>query len=260
MKAVKITKKVIRKKANASALLERDHTPETLVQEELKAVPKEKKKKVKVASSGDSRFYVVIGVVVILFIALILVILFLKGRTPVTLDDYHDLNLQGKLDPEDGYVYNGFSFVKVRNTRYTRLKRENTGQSYHVEVRYGPRDIEEVPISGDYLSLLTFNNTFVTFDPAGKDFSHVALAAADLSMNMVRVFNMTPFAACTKNETAACVGRPIVHCGGSAPTIFIKEDPIPAVVAKGRCITIQGTDFDLVKAANRLLMAWYGIM
>ncbi len=258
MKPAKKTKKVTRTKA--PALLEQDHTPETLVQDELKEAPKEKKKKVLVAAAGDRNFYLIVSIVAFLFIALLLAVLFLKDKTPVTLDDYHDLNLRGKLDPDEGYTYNGFSFVKVRDTWYTRLKRENTNQSYHLEVRYGPRDIEEVQLTGDYTYLLTFNTTFITFDPTGKDFPHVALAAADISTNLVRVFNTTPFAACSKNETAVCANRPIVQCKQGTPVIFIREDPVPAVVAKGTCITVQGSGFDLVKAANRLLFAWYGIM
>lgn len=258
MKPAKKTKKVTRTKA--PALLEQDHTPETFVQDELKGAPKEKKKKVLVAAAGDRTFYLIVGAVVVIITVFILAGMFLKDRTPVTLDDYHDLNLRGKLDPEEGYIYNGFSFVKVRDTWYTRLKRENTGQPYHIEVRYGPRDIEDVPLTGDYTYLLTFNTTFITFDPTGKDFPHVALAAADISTNLARVFNITPFAACSKNETAVCASRPIVQCKQGTPVIFIREDPVPAVVAKGTCITVQGSGFDLVKAANRLLFAWYGIM
>ncbi len=255
-------KHVSRKRVSAVSVRspKKDTTLHTLVQDQLRDdQPLPIKKKV-VHVSGDKSFYIITAVVVVLFIALILTVTMLKKSSPVTLDDYHDLNLQGKLDPEEGYLYNGFSFVKVKDTWYTRLKRQNSSQVYHVEVRYGPRDVESVPLHGDYNYLLTFNSTFITFDPIGKDFPHVALAAADLSTNLVKVFNLTPYAACTKNETKACTDRPIVGCTQGVPVIFLKEDPTPAVTVTGTCITVQGTGFDLVKAANRLLLAWYEVM
>lgn len=259
MKTTKVKKHVIRKKSASAGM--RDDLDETLVQSELKDAPlrREKKRKLRQLASHKTLYYL-IAVVVLFFIGLLVALFFMKQPVPLSIDDYHEMNLNGELDPEDGYLYNGFSFVKVRGSWFTRLQRKDTNESYHLEVRYGPRDVEEIPLSGDYAYLLTFNSTFITFDPAGKDFPHVALAAADLSTNLVRVFATTPVAACTQPDEKACANRQIITCTQGIPAIFIKEDPVPAVIAEGTCITVQGEDFDLVKAANRLLLAWYGIM
>lgn len=259
---MKAKKHIIRKKP---VLLAREKTAgddaETFVQAELKDVPARREKKRKLLQLASQKtFYYGVALIVLFFIGLLLVLFFFRKPVPLSIDDYHAMNLNGELDPKEGYIYNGFSFVKVRGSWFTRLQRKNTNESYHLEVRYGPRDVEEIPLSGDYAYLLTFNSTFITFDPTGKDFPHVALAAADLSTNLVRVFNTTPVAACTLPDEKACANRPIITCTQGVPTIFIKEDPVPAVTAQGTCITVQGEDFDLVKSANRLLLAWYGIM
>ena len=232
---------------------------ETLVQEELKPTKEPAPQKKLFFGKSDRSLYVVVGFLVIAF-ALFLLILFLKKPTEYSLDDYHDLNLAGELSVEVGYVYNSFSFVKVRGTWYTRFKRENNDQVYNVETRYSPREVEAIPITGDYNYLLSFQDTYITFNPNGKDFPHVALAAADMSLNMVRIFDITPHAACTEPHEKACANREIIECKQGVPVIYIKEDPEPGVSVDGTCLTIQGTGFDLVKAANRLLFAWYGIM
>ncbi len=257
---MKTTKKRIRKKAVSRPQPSGD---ETFVQEELRepVALREKKRKILRLASRKTLTYGAV-LIAVFFLVLLVAIFFMEkpGPLPVTIDEYHDINLRGELDPKDGYLYNGFSFVKVRNTWYTRLKRENSTETYQLELRYGPRDVEEIPLTGDYLYHLSFNSTFITFDPQGKDFPHIALAAADLSTNLVRVFNITPHAACTQSDDKACLNRPLIQCTQGIPSIFIKEDPLSGVTAEGTCITLQGEGFNLVKAANRLLLAWYGIM
>jgi hypothetical protein len=232
---------------------------ETLVVDELKPEKKQGPPEKLFFGKSDRSLYVVIAFVALILLGFVIV-LYLQKPEILSLDDYHDLNLKGDLDEEEGYLYNGFSFVKVRGTWYTRFKREEGGQIYNVETRYGPREVEEIPLVGDYNYLLTFNDTFITFNPNGKDFPHIALAAADMSLNLVRVFNITPHAACTEPHEKACKHREIMTCKQGVSVIYIKEDPKPAVSVEGTCITIQGTEFDLVKSANRLLFAWYGIM
>ncbi|PIY60599.1 hypothetical protein COY95_00945, partial [Candidatus Woesearchaeota archaeon CG_4_10_14_0_8_um_filter_47_5] len=58
-----------------------------------------------------------------------------------------------------------------------------------------------------------------------------------------------------------CETRPTVTCADrDVPVIYLKKDVYPKVIMDQNCITIQGNGEDLVKATDRLLFQWYGIM
>jgi|SRR3989344_3095170 len=213
--------------------------------------------------SEPKRLYIIVGVIILIFALLFGLRFVLKQPLKISsLDDLHDLNFQGKLDPDQGYIHDGFSFVKYGGTWHTRFLRMANNQTYQVELRYGPRDIGDIPLRGDYeLIPRQFNSTFVTFDPAGDNLSHVALAAADVSGNLAGVLQVYPFAACTKNETRGCRDRPVVRCGApGVPVIYLKETAVASIEQQGTCLIIAGQELDLVKAVDRWLLAMYGMM
>ena len=89
----------------------------------------------------------------------------------------------------------------------------------------------------------------------------MALAASDLSQNLMGVLNIAPYAACSKNETGACKSRPIVDgCKTNFPAIYIKISNTTKITAKGSCVLIEGNGFGLIRAVDRLLLAFFGIM
>lgn len=212
--------------------------------------------------SDAKHLYVIIGVIIIIF-ALIMFGARLANRTPavMSIDDLHELNFKGKLDKDQGYLYNGFSFVKFRSNWFTRFLRQEDGQTYAVELRYGPRDVGDVPIIGDYNFIpANYNSTYITFDPLGNNLSHVALAAADLSSNLAGILQIYPYAACTRNETRGCIRRPIVSCGSGLPIIYLKETPVASIEQRDTCLIISGQELDLIKAVDRWLLTVYGMM
>ena len=55
--------------------------------------------------------------------------------------------------------------------------------------------------------------------------------------------------------------RPIVTCEDrETAVIFLRVAENPQVILSGNCMTLEGTDEELVMAAERVLYAWYGIM
>jgi hypothetical protein len=179
---------------------------------------------------------------------------------PPTIDQLHEQNLQGKLDEELGYIYNGFSFVKNDDFWHTQIKDGN--RLYTLTLRYGPNEVEDIPLGGP------LNDTFfadkevlIAFDPTREKQKYVGLAAAELSLSLSTAINKQPVAACTKNETLACNERPIVTCEDATRAVIFLDEREPAgVFFEGACIRVQGVGFDLLKAENRLLYQWYGIM
>ncbi len=157
------------------------------------------------------------------------------------------------------YTYNGFKFVKIAGLWHTQWQQDN--RIYNVHLRYGPRESEDIPY---YEEGLSFNNTgkiYITFDPTGSSLAYVALAGTEMSLSLSNTFNITPIAACYRNETEACSTRPIITCDNTDDAvIYIKEAQQPLITTKNNCLIIEGDKEDLVRAADKVLWIWYGII
>ena len=209
-------------------------------------------------------------VLIFLILGLILIIAaffsfrFFMQELPETLDEYHLLNLKGKLDPDLGYLYNDvYSFIFFDDLWYTQLKSPGGTRLYNMALRYGPRDLEDIRINGK-LDLDLFNDAvdyYVTFNPVGNDFSHVALAVGDFNTHMTNIFFKSPIPACDRNETADCSVLPIITCDNTDKVVlYVKEANETNVYYDDNCIVIEGSGFELVKGVDRVLLNLYDIM
>ena len=212
---------------------------------------------------SDKVMLIAIGVLVILFFSIFIIKIFFKEPEPKTLDELHLANLQRELNDEQGYIYNGYSFVNIDNFWYTQLKSSSGRILYNLNFRYGPKDVEDIQIR-DNLDNAFFNNAkeyYVTFNPVGfgGDFTYVTLAVADFNENMIKVYKKKPIAACDRNETDACKARPIIDCNSDAVVFYIQESETTEVVLDENCIIVKGQGFNLVKAVDRLLFFFYRI-
>ena len=183
---------------------------------------------------------------------------------PQTIEEMHILNLKGKLNPDQGYLYNKvYSFIKFDNLWYMQLQSPGKTRLYNMALRYGPKDLADIEIKGRLNTTLFDNATdyYVTFNPTGNDFSHVALAVGDFNQHMVNAFFKTPIAACDKNETLSCGTRPIISCGNTDKIVlYVKEANETNVYYNDNCIVVEGSEFELVKAIDKVLLNLYGIM
>lgn len=228
-----------------------------------KAEPKkEGPKEVKLKS--DKNLIIGVIIIILLFIIIFFGVGLLREKPPETIDGLHELNIKGKLKPDQGYLYkNIYSFVKFEDLWYTQFKSPRGSRLYNVQFRYGPKEIEDIKVGGT-LDFSLFNNAtdyYVTFDPTGKDFSHVALAVSDFNQNMVNIFFKTPVPACDRNETFACRDRPVITCGNTDKIVlYVKEANESRVSFDSNCIIVEGNGFDLVKEVDRVLYVFYGMM
>jgi len=130
-------------------------------------------------------------------------------------------------------------------------------------LRYSPADLKNITIEGQLDANLFDNETqfYVTFNPTGKSLPHVSLAVADFDTHMTKVFGKSPVAACDRNETEACAARPIVTCSSTGDLVFyVRESDRLRVYYNSNCIVIEGSGFDLVRGADRVLYNLYDIM
>ena len=233
-----------------------EEMPEQKVEEKKEEVEDTKLK-------SDRMLIIVVGLVVLVFIAIFGFGYFTQEQ-PETIDDLHELNLKGKLKPEQGYLYKDvYSFVKYDNLWYVQLMSPKGTRFYNIQFRYGPKEVEDIKIEG-ILDTELFNNAsdyYVTFNPVGKDFSHVAVAVGDFNQHMVNIFFKNPIAACDKNETDACKDRPIITCDNTdEAVVYLKEETPTKITLESNCIIVQGEGEELVRAADKVIWIQYGII
>jgi len=200
----------------------------------------------------------------VLLFAAIFAIRYIPQEIPETIDELHDFNLKGKLKDDQGYVYNDiYSFIKYDEFWYTQFLSPGGSRLYNVQFRYGPRDVDTINIEGSLNSELLNNATdyYVTFNPTGSNFSHVALAVADFNQHMTNIFFKQPIAACDKNETSACINIPVITCDNTdSLVLYVKEANNTRVYFDDNCIVVEGSGFDLVKGVDRVLFEFYDII
>lgn len=181
-------------------------------------------------------------------------------KTVPTVDELHQANLAGKLKPSQGYIYNGYSFVNFSGVWYSRVQKGNT--TYEISFNNDPRSIEKIPVEGKLSSTFLDGDTiYITFDPDAREAKYITVANAGLSMSLIKGFGYRLVASCTDNESMICQKNGVVRCGDSdRPVVYFKEDTEAKIVLSETCITVQGSGPDLVKAKDRLLMDWYGMI
>ncbi len=178
----------------------------------------------------------------------------------VNVDELHQENLGGELDDEEGYVYNGYSFVKADGLWWTEMNK--FGTLLKVPLHFGPKELEDIPITGTLNP--KFNDgeqLYVAIDPDVND-KYYSLALSELSFNIVKGLDREPVGSCTK-ENWACDNRTIVSCNNTQgkAVVELSLEEGPGIELQGTCIKVKGNyQYDIVKSVNRLLYQWYGVM
>src|SRR3989344_6458707 len=98
------------------------------------------------AQQNDSKsVLILIGVLIAIFVVVITGFKAYNHFTAagvVLIDDLHQQNLDGKLDSDEGYVYNGYSFVKADGLWWTEV--EVKDRIIKIPLHYGPREVEHI--------------------------------------------------------------------------------------------------------------------
>ncbi len=207
--------------------------------------------------------------VVVLVIAGIFVLLFggfytynkLTGAGITTIDGLHQQNLEGELDKEEGYMYNGYSVVYADGLWWTELNK--FGTRLKVPLHFGPKELEDVVIEGELdPGFNQGDKVFVAIDPKVQN-KYYTLAISELSFNLVKGMDRESIGSCTE-EHWACENRTLVSCTNNSlglPVVELALEEGPGIELSGSCIKVKGNnEYDIVKSADRLLYQWYGVM
>lgn len=201
----------------------------------------EQKEKAKVRNIA---IFIVIGFIVIFFLILFGVKYVYKEKP-----DYETVN------------FNNFEFTKIAGTWYTQWQHEN--QLVAVALRYNPYEVEAVPVLGELSEGFKQSQVYIAFDPysEAESFKYLALASAELSQSIMKSFNKEIVPACTRYENETCENISIVTCDDlDKAVIHIKSEEPTQIIMQGNCITLQGKEFELLKAVDKLLYLWYKII
>ena len=207
--------------------------------------------------SGRLVIYTVVGI--LLCILVIVGLRFLFGTGFITINNLHNLNIEGE-ESEINYIYNGFSFIRIDPLWYTKVSAK--GNIYNIPFRFGPREVEHIPID---MQKFSAKIVFLTMDPELT--SRVAIAPIEIGRilgNKYDLLNIPVKSALTKipegklqdyNDTIikTCEDATEVE----AVFLFISGNKT-MVYEENNCVIIQGvSDDDIIKAADRLA---YGII
>ncbi len=214
------------------------------------------------SKKSTKKLLILIGIVIavfVLFIAAFRFTLYLRGSSDniVTLDELHELNLEGKAG-EDDYVYNGFSFVYFNGGWYTRAQRGDT--LYDIPLHYGPREVEDILVVGALGPNFGDNRiVYIAFDPSDY---HIGFAAIELSLNLGKGLEAGTKAACDKAyDIDACKEREVVTCSDTDKSVIhIKQANETKISLRGKCIVIEGTEQDILRATDNVILRFYGIL
>ena len=158
--------------------------------------------------------------------------------------------------------YNNFVFYHVADGTLWQWDWQSGSNVYNLMLHYNPYEVENIPVSGSLDESFNTPQVYITFDPAeGNNFGHIAAAAGELSLSVNSALGSEAVAACSQNVTEACASRPIITCYNSDKgVIYLKEDRETKLEMKGNCVVVQGQGKGIIRAADRLLYLWYGVM
>ena len=184
----------------------------------------------------------------------------ITGAAVVTLDDLHTENFQGNLNEEEGYVYNGYSFVKNDGIWWTKV--ETGGGILSLPLHFGPREVEDIVVEGTLNPLFNEGeDVYVAIDPLVRD-KYYTLAVSELSFNIVQGFNRKPVGSCTENVEGICDNRTIISCetANGKPVFEFALAEETKIELIDSCVKVSGNGFGLTQAVDRILYRWHRVM
>jgi len=189
----------------------------------------------------------------------------------VHLDDLHAQNVLGELSIDEGYMYKDFSFVFAVGLWWTQIiKASQAGRELiKFPLHYGPKDLVFVDFSGELEeSFASRVEVFLAIDPLVVN-KYYSLALSEISFNMAQGIGRKPIGSCTE-EGFGCENREIVSCDNNPhklPVIELElvevaegEPEVSKVEFLNDCIKISGSDEGITKAADYIILGWYGVI
>jgi hypothetical protein len=225
-----------------------DHTIEYMMKDRDKPSEKETKDSVPPVTAPDREPGPTIILWSLAIIAVIIGLIFLIKFIPTFGDNPNVVE------------YNEFPFEKREGFWWSLWERD--GLQFILSLRYNPYETLNVTVEGEVNRKFERDTIYMTFDPTVDPQTYVALTAAELSLNLAKALGVEVVAACTLNETDACIGRPIVNCGDENISVILLQETndTATLTFHEECLEVKGNELEMVRAADRALYTFYGII
>jgi len=166
------------------------------------------------------------------------------------------------------YTYNGFEFRYSDKLWVTQIYEPGKKNLYTVPLHFGPKDLLDVQVDKQMISFLdemrlfrgpdNRSAVFVTYDPEVNS-SFVTLSYYELSQNLRDTLQIKTLPTLTK-ESDAVENETVKICNGKEPVIYLRYLNPAYVYYTKNCLVIQGEESEMIKAVDRALLQFYGIM
>ena len=103
-----------------------------------------------------------------------------------------------KGETEDGYIYNGFVFIHKNDLWHTEWQRGDI--IYNLHFHYSPGHVDRIPVKGTLNKELDTSEFYITFDPSEKNISLIAVASAELGLNLVKALGVKLIPSCSDHK------------------------------------------------------------
>lgn len=225
-----------------------------------KNIEKEPEKKKK--EESNTKFFVWISIIVIAALAVFIIAYNITSNAKKITPE--KVLLEG-IDTDEAFVYGGYPFIKQDDVWTTHI--EVNGELFFIERQFSPREVENMFINYSpnnfSAALKKYRRVFVSIDPEDEGAQYLGTVGASIILSLKQVYGVTVIPACTKNSTE-CVNRPIANCeeapGPGYPVIMLNYEETPQIHYYGNCLDLRGSGEDLIKAGDRVIYGWYGIM
>ena len=165
------------------------------------------------------------------------------------------------------FEYNGFAVQKSRdaggNTVYqTRIFLGEDQQPYLITSRYGPEDLEDIGIYKDLKKDLLKKEIYITMDSESSAVSVLAATEISKITGNSFLYGIPTHGALTSSvEGKNIIIKTCNDVTKDQAIIFLKQAKQSRIYSQEGCIIIEGKDeYDLVKAANRLILTLLSVM
>jgi predicted nucleic acid-binding Zn ribbon protein len=204
--------------------------------------------------------YAIGALVIVILIFILISRLGPEKRTAMTIEEMHAANIKGELAENQGYIFEGYSFVNYSNLWYTQIQNNQT--VYDVTFNYDPRTVINIPVEGMLSTEFAKDDRlYITFDPNATERKYIAVANFGLSRSLAWAFAYNITAGCTDPESNVCQEAGVIKCGDiNKSVVYFRESNETKIILDKTCVIVQGYGENLVKAKDRLLLRWYGIV
>ncbi|MFH1506508.1 MAG: hypothetical protein ABIE94_06000 [archaeon] len=214
--------------------------------------PEEEKTTKKDIKKSNTWLIITILIIAAIAIAFLVYVNYINNRVPD----------EPVVNPNNYFQWGNYTFIKTGDFWKTEFQRNNL--TFELSFYYAPHELTDLEIiynKNNFGKLIQPGyNIYIVINPTQSD-GYLGVAASSLAKGLMGVYNIDATAACVK-EHEDCEGYLIIPSCESTPyaTIMIRKSHITSITYEDNCLTITGEGQELIRATNKVLLGWYGII